>query len=103
MFHSSPFVFLSFLIFWGIVVSGDSPQFSTIIALSAPKDLVGSGLTLVNSIGFAITILSIWFVYQFFGVIDKSYVFMILAAGPILGLISMKKLLTRVSTHLELT
>ncbi|RKY90740.1 MAG: MFS transporter [Ignavibacteriae bacterium] len=94
MFYSSPFIFLAFLIFWGIVVAGDSPQFSAIIALSAPKELVGSGLTLVNSIGFAITIFSLWFVYQFFGIVDKSFLLMILAIGPIAGLISMKPLFT---------
>jgi predicted MFS family arabinose efflux permease len=93
MFNTSAPIFLTFLIFWGIVVIGDSPQYSAIIALSAPKELVGSGLTFVNSIGFAITILSLWIVYQSLDVIDISYALMILAVGPILGLISMKKLL----------
>ncbi len=92
MFNTSAPIFLTFLIFWGIVVIGDSPQYSAIIALSAPKEMVGSGLTLVNSIGFAITILSLWFVYQFLDMIDISYALMILALGPILGLISLKKL-----------
>ena len=95
MFNTSAPIFLTFLIIWGIVVMGDSPQYSAIIALSAPKELVGSGLTLVNSIGFAITILSLWFVYQFLDMIDISYALMILALGPILGLISMKKLLKK--------
>jgi len=72
---------------------GDSPQYSAIIALSAPKDLVGSGLTLVDSIGFAITIVSIWVVSQFAGVIDMSFILVVLALGPIAGLISMKPLL----------
>jgi len=94
MFYTSSFVFLSFLIFWGIVVVGDSPQYSAIIALSAPKDLVGSGLTLVNSIGFAITIVSIWVVSQFAGIIDISFILVILVLGPIAGLISMKPLLS---------
>ena len=93
MFHTSAPVFLSFLIFWGVVVVGDSPQFSAIIALSAPKELVGSGLTLVNSIGFAITIFSLWFVNQFIGVIDYTFLFLLLAIGPIVGLFSMKPLL----------
>jgi len=92
MFNTSAPIFLTFLIFWGIVVIGDSPQYAAIIALSAPKELVGSGLTLVNSIGFAITILSLWFVYQFLDIIDISYALMILAVGPILGLISLKPL-----------
>ncbi len=94
MFYLSPTIFLIFLIFWGIVVAGDSPQFSAIIAQSAPKELVGSGLTIVNSIGFAITIFSLWFIYRFIGIVDTSYILVILALGPILGLISMKPLFT---------
>jgi len=101
MFNTTAPIFLTFLIIWGIVVMGDSPQYSAIIALSAPKELVGSGLTLVNSIGFAITILSLWFVYQFLDMIDISYALMILALGPILGLISMKKLLKEKSLKLN--
>lgn len=101
MFDTSAPFFLSFLIIWGIAAVGDSPQYSTIIALSAPKELVGSGLTLVNSLGFAITILSLWFVYQFIDIINISYALMILAAGPILGLISMKKLLSHDRINLE--
>lgn len=101
MFYTSAPIFLTFLVFWGIVVVGDSPQYSAIIALEAPKELVGSGLTLVNSIGFAITILSLWFVYQFLDMIDISNALMILAAGPMLGLISMKKLLSLDSINLD--
>jgi predicted MFS family arabinose efflux permease len=101
MFNTAVPIFLTFLIIWGIVVMGDSPQYSAIIALSAPKELVGSGLTLVNSIGFAITILSLWCVYQFLDMIDISYALMILALGPILGLISMKKLLKKRSLKLD--
>jgi len=100
MFSTPTTLFLIYLIFWGIVVVGDSPQYSAIIALAAPQELVGSGLTIVNSIGFALTILSLWFIYQFIGVIGISYALMILALGPILGLISMKKLISKNNTSL---
>lgn len=92
MFHASLPIFLIFLTFWGVVVVGDSPQYSSIIALSAPVELVGSGLTLVNSIGFAITILSLWSIYQFLEIIDTSYALMILSVGPISGVLAMKSL-----------
>lgn len=95
MFNVSLPLFLTFLIVWGIAVVGDSPQYSAIIALSAPKELVGSGLTIVNSIGFAITIVSLWFIYQVFEVVDFHYALIILSAGPAIGLNSMKKLLTK--------
>jgi MFS family permease len=94
MFYTSAPVFLTFLIFWGIVVVGDSPQYSAIIALSAPSELVGSGLTLVNSIGFAITIVSLWVISQIAGMVELSFVLIFLALGPIAGLISMKPLLS---------
>jgi predicted MFS family arabinose efflux permease len=94
MFYTSAPIFLTFLIFWGIVVVGDSPQYSAIIALSAPSELVGSGLTLVNSIGFAITILSLWIVSQIAGIVELSFVLIFLALGPIAGLISMKPVLS---------
>ncbi len=92
MFQFSPFVFLSFLIFWGIVVVGDSPQYSAIIALSAPKDLVGSGLTIVNSIGFAVTIVSIWVVSQLAGVVNTPFILTVLSPGPLFGLLLMRPL-----------
>ena len=94
MFYTSAPIFLIFLIFWGVVVIGDSPQYSAIIALSAPSELIGSGLTLVNSIGFAITILSLWVLSQFSELLELNYLLLILALGPIAGLISMKPLLS---------
>jgi predicted MFS family arabinose efflux permease len=94
MFYTSAPIFITFLIFWGIVVVGDSPQYSAIIALTAPKELVGSGLTLVNSIGFAITIVSLWVVSQIAGLIELSFVLIFLSVGPIAGLISMKSLIS---------
>jgi predicted MFS family arabinose efflux permease len=93
MFYADEPVFIAFLLFWGIVIAGDSPQYSAIIALSAPKDYVGTALTLVVSIGFAITIFSLWFVSQFAVIMPLPFMLMILAAGPLLGLISLKDLL----------
>ena len=93
IFSASPEIFIGFLIFWGIVVVGDSPQYSAITARTAPEGLVGTGLTIVNSIGFAITIISIQFVNYLAIHIDKNYLLLVLAMGPLLGLISMRPLL----------
>lgn len=93
LFSASPEIFIGFLIFWGIVVVGDSPQYSAISARAAPKELVGTGLTIMNSIGFAITIVSIEFVNQLSVLIDEDYLLLILGIGPLLGLIAMKPLL----------
>ena len=42
-----------------MVVIADSPLFSTLVAYNAANTSKGTALTIVNSIGFAITILSI--------------------------------------------
>ena len=86
------FFFILFMIFWGIVVVGDSPQYSTIVALTAPKEIIGSGLTLVNSIGFAITILSLWTIYQFLNFVSLQYALILLALGPVIGIFFMRPL-----------
>lgn len=91
---SSPFflqrdsesIFLGFLYFWGMVVIADSPMFSTLVANSVSGELKGSSLTIVNCIGFSITIISIQFINMATDLIDHRFLFALLAAGPILGL-----------------
>ena len=92
-FHAPAPVFLIFLVFWGVVVVGDSPQFSSIVAQTAPDHLVGTGLTIVNSIGFAITIPSIQLISFLSNHVSEKYILMILFIGPLLGTIALKKLI----------
>jgi MFS family permease len=79
-------IFIIFLIFWGMVVIADSPLFSTLVAQNAPSDVKGTALTIVNSIGFAITIISIQLLNILRLEISHEFLFIILAIGPILGL-----------------
>ncbi len=83
---ASELVFVGFLIFWGMVVIADSPLFSTLVAQNAPVEIKGTALTIVNSIGFAITIVSIQLVTALQPEIQFKYLYVILALGPILGL-----------------
>jgi MFS family permease len=82
-------LFLTFLILWGMAVISDSPLFSTLVANNAQSEIKGTALTIVNSIGFAITILSIQLLSYFQNSVYNNYIFMILALGPILGLIGL--------------
>jgi MFS family permease len=85
-------LYLAFLIVWGIVVVGDSPQFSALNAQYAPADRVGSALTIGNSIGFAITIVSIQLLSAIFDVVGPRFVFLVLIPGPALGLLALRRL-----------
>jgi MFS family permease len=85
--------FLAFMIAWGIFVAGDSPQFSALTAATAPKAFVGSALTIVNCIGFAITVASISLASALSGKLPVAWWFVPVAIGPLLGLLAFRPLL----------
>lgn len=87
----NPVLFIGFLLFWGMVVIADSPLFSTLVARNAPAELKGTALTIVNSIGFFITIISIQVLNELSRISDSITIFMVLAVGPIIGLIALQK------------
>jgi MFS transporter, DHA1 family, inner membrane transport protein len=79
-------LFYAWLVLWGISVAGDSPQFSTLTARNAPPQAVGSVLTLTNSIGFAISIVSILLFVSLAASVPLQQLVPWLALGPALGL-----------------
>ena len=89
-FNTSPKFFTSFLVFWGCVVIADSPLFSTLIAQSTDTKTKGTALTIVNCIGFSITIISIQFL-SYLSNYGSIYLFTVLGIGPALGLIYLLK------------
>lgn len=90
MFDASA-IFITFLAFWGMVVIADSPLFSTLVAHSAAAEFKGTSLTIVNCIGFSITILSIQLLNLLSEQMDLRYMYVALALGPILGVIAVVK------------
>ena len=84
-------IFLSFLLFWGMVVISDSLMFSTLVAKNAQIQLKGTALTLVNCIGFAITILSIQTLSILSNSFDSIWIYTVLFLGPVFGLYSLRK------------
>lgn len=98
MFFAPTPVFLGFLMFWGFVVAGDSPQFSALNAKAAPPAIVGSALTIANSVGFAISIVSIQLLSYAIAPLGPVWIFVLLAPGPIVGLIALSPL-WRKSAH----
>jgi MFS family permease len=89
LFGNSTALLVVFLLFWGMTVAADSPLFSTMVAQNAAEESRGSALTIMNCIGFSITIVSLQctsFILRFF---NPEIVFTVLALGPILGLIAL--------------
>jgi DHA1 family inner membrane transport protein len=85
-------LFLGWLVLWGITVAGDSPQFSALTAANAPRDAVGSVLTLTNSIGFSISALSIELFVRLSATQPLATLLPWLALGPVLGLLALRPL-----------
>ena len=78
------FLFITLMVIWGFSVVADSPQFSTMVAQSAPVEYKGTALTIVTCIGFAITIVSIQLLKLFFE--NDIRMIWILVPGPVIGL-----------------
>jgi hypothetical protein len=64
-------------------------------AANAPRERVGSALTIGNCIGFAIMIVSIQLLNAALAWMPTQYLFLLLAPGPALGLIALRPLLRR--------
>lgn len=82
-------LFIGFLFFWGMVVIADSPLFSTLVAQNTTPELKGTALTIVNCIGFTITIISIQLMVYLQLNYAGNWIYMSLAIGPILGVIAL--------------
>ena len=92
-FHLPIGLFVPIVILWGVTVAADSPQFSTLVAKTAIPEYKGTALTIVTCIGFAITIVSIQFINYLEHWIKIDSVFVLLAPGPLIGLLFLFRLL----------
>ncbi len=93
MFDAPLALFAVWLAVWGTTVVGDSPQFSALSANNSPREFVGSVLTFVNCIGFAISIVSIQFLVWLLERLPLEIALPWLAIGPAVGLRMLRPLL----------
>ena len=90
--------FLLLLFIWGLTVASDSPQFSTLVAQYAPENFKGTALTIYNSIGFLIAVISLEVMDRVFhagGIAGETNSFLLLGIGPLIGLLIFYKQLRK--------
>lgn len=89
LYGGNPIVLLVVAAIWGATVVADSAQFSSCVTELGDPQYIGTALTIQMCIGFLLTTISIELVPK---VGDWRYAFMILAPGPVFGVISMLRL-----------
>jgi len=89
LYGGNPVVLLVVAAIWGATVVADSAQFSSCVTELGDPQYIGTALTIQMCIGFLLTSVSIELVHK---VGDWRYAFMILAPGPLFGVISMLRL-----------
>lgn len=85
-------VTIAVALLWGISVVADSAQFSACVAEVAPREYVGTALTVQTASGFLLTMLTIHLVPGWASRWGWEYAYMPLAIGPLLGILSMSRL-----------
>jgi len=77
---------------WGFFIIADSAQFSVLVTESVAAHAVGTAITLQVSIGFLLTTATIQVVPVIVRNAGWPWVFGLLSAGPILGIVSIRRL-----------
>jgi len=92
LYGANPYLLFVIAAIWGASVVADSAQFSSCITELGDPQYIGTALTIQMCLGFLLTTISIELIPKAVNVVGWRYAFMILAPGPILGVISMLRL-----------
>jgi MFS family permease len=92
LFGGSPLLLLLVAAVWGASVVADSAQFSSCITELGDPQYIGTGLTIQMCIGFLLTTISIELIPKLVNRVGWRYAFILLAPGPLFGVISMLRL-----------
>lgn len=88
-------VLVPLLLLWGVSVVADSAQFSAAVSELAPRELVGTALTLQTSLGFLLTCLTIYLLPALAQRVGWQWSMSALAVGPAAGVWAMLTLRRR--------
>jgi MFS family permease len=92
LFGANPILLLIVAAIWGASVVADSAQFSACVTELGDPQYLGTALTIQTCLGFLLTIVSIKLIPRFVDLVGWRYAFMILAPGPLFGVIAMLRL-----------
>ena len=90
--RASPWIVVPLAMAWGFSVVADSAQFSAAVTEVAPREAVGTALTLQTSMGFLLTSVSMQWTVALSGSAGWGPAYSMLAVGPVLGIVAMARL-----------
>ena len=91
-FGRAPWIVAALALVWGFFVIADSAQFSVLVTESVPPHAVGTALTVQVCIGFLLTTLTIQLVPPVVARVGWPGAFVLLAIGPALGILALRRL-----------
>jgi MFS family permease len=92
VFGGSPFWLYALIMVWGFAVVADSAQFSALVSEYAPRELVGTALTLQTCAGFLLTMVTIELLPRVAEYTSWQWASLLLVPGPLLGAVAMARL-----------
>ena len=92
LFGANPVLLLLLAVIWGASVVADSAQFSSCVTELGDPQYIGTALTLQMCVGFLLTTISIELIPKVVDLVTWRYAFIILAPGPLLGVLAMLRL-----------
>jgi MFS family permease len=92
VFGRSPVLLYALIMFWGFAVVADSAQFSALVSEHAPRDHVGTALTLQTCVGFLLTMVTIEALPRVAAASSWQFASLLLVPGPLLGAWAMHRL-----------
>ena len=91
-FGGSPGWLVVVSLIWGFAVVADSAQFSACVSELCRTQYMGTALTLQTSLGFLLTLITIWLIPLLEGWVGWGWAFAFLAPGPAVGIWAMRTL-----------
>jgi MFS family permease len=95
----APWMLYVLIMLWGFSVVADSAQFSALVSEHAPRDHVGTALTLQTCLGFLLTMVTIELLPRVAERIGWQFASLLLVPGPLLGALAMARLVPSSRHH----